>query len=663
VPSAAGAPDGLKGDYLMRRSIATAGAVLLGLVALTPGAAPAAPTANDPGLTPAEQAALSVGIPVADKAAPGAKPKGPNPFLALVPDASKADYSGWAKYMSQQAAKKATAKLKAQQQKKAAAPASPLLADEDEPDGTRGANDSPATAQRIQGFGTAAKQNPKLRILGSLDPEAVSPATVPANAEDDGSIPLAGDTGIGGSRNGITTSAEIGDGPHGSAGTGTGDFDFYELQAAAGDVIVADTDTPSGDLDSIAAVWSSGGELLAGNDDFGGELDSRVTYKVPAAGTYYVMISGYFSLPADPTDSGSGDGAGSEGPYSVTITVGEDDQDFFAVKLRAGDVLGATVKGAATYLTVYDTEPREVHGSNQDASFIYPAKSPLPGGGNAVTDYVATESGWHYVGVASGDGNYDITVEAYRPALQGDRPNQTLFLDFDGARVNTAMWDGPGVVQLSPMAAWLSRWGLTRDQEDALIDGIVAGVTESVKHDLEASGLNGKFKIKILNSRDHADPWGKDNVSRVIIGGSIEESGVPTIGIAQSIDPGNFDTEETALVLLDVLSEPDGPASLNTYMTEESDRVAFVAQAVANVTSHEAGHYFGNFHTDNASENVNLMDQGGANFQNLFGVGPDGIGGTADDADVDFGDDVFAASEGFVGVEDTLGRIVFGITR
>ena len=56
------------------------------------------------------------------------------------------------------------------------------------------------------------------------------------------------------------------------------------------------------------------------------------------------------------------------------------------------------------------------------------------------------------------------------------------------------------------------------------------------------------------------------------------------------------------------------------------------------------------------------MDVGGANFQNLFGVGPDGVGGTADDPDVDFGEDVFSPDEGFVGIEDTLGRIVFGVT-
>jgi hypothetical protein len=43
-------------------------------------------------------------------------------------------------------------------------------------------------------------------------------------------------------------------------------------------------------------------------------------------------------------------------------------------------------------------------------------------------------------------------------------------------------------------------------------------------------------------------------------------------------------------------------------------------------------------------------------------VGPDGVGGTADDVDVDYGDDQFEPSEGFVGMEDTLGRIAFGVT-
>ncbi|MEV4704199.1 PPC domain-containing protein [Actinoplanes sp. NPDC049316] len=648
----------------MRRSIATVGAVVLGLATLLPGVAHAAPNPSDPGLSPADQASLAAGLPVAPKAAPGKKPAGPNPFLSLLPDASKADYSGWAAYLNKQAVAKAAARLKAQGAPSAAAKAAAaVVVDEDEPDGTLGSNENPANAQRISIFGTGAGQNSAIRILGSLDNESVTPVTRAATPEDDGSIPLAGDTGIGPSRRAIVTSAQIGDGPHGSAGTGTNDFDFYKVTAAAGQTITVATDTPTGDLDTLVALYTADGTVVASDDDSGPDFDSRMTYSVPAAGTYYAVVAAYSGLPADPFDPASGDGGAGEGPYTVTISAAAADRDFFAVKLKPGDVLGASVKGAPSYLTVYDTVPREVHGSNQDATFIYPADSKLPGGGKAATDYVATKAGWHYVGVAEGSGSYDITVEAYRPPLQGTRPNQTLFLDFDGARVNTGIFDGTGNVTLSPFSAFLARWGLTRAQEDEVIDGIVASVTENIKQDLIASGLNNRFKLKILNSKDDPDPWGQKNVSRIIIGGTIEESGVSTIGIAQSIDPGNFETEETALVLQDVLSDPaGGPASLNTYLTDASDRVAFVSQAIGNVTAHEAGHFFGDWHTDNSDDVPNLMDSGGANFDVLFGVGPDGVGGTADDTDVDFGDDRFSPAEGFIGTEDTLGRIVFGLT-
>ena len=51
--------------------------------------------------------------------------------------------------------------------------------------------------------------------------------------------------------------------------------------------------------------------------------------------------------------------------------------------------------------------------------------------------------------------------------------------------------------------------------------------------------------------------------------------------------------------------------------------MAFVSPAVANVISHEIGHYIGNYHTENTNGIHNLMDAGGANFgENLYGVGP-----------------------------------------
>ena len=118
-------------------------------------------------------------------------------------------------------------------------------------------------------------------------------------------------------------------------------------------------------------------------------------------------------------------------------------------------------------------------------------------------------------------------------------------------------------------------------------------------------------------------------------------------------------------MLLDVLSDPSiefGDPSLNTYMTPASDRVTFVGRAIGNIVAHEAGHFFGDWHVDQFNGQANLMDQGG-NFPLMFAVGPDGIGGTADDTDVDFGEDVLNPNEGFIGLEDTLTRLSFALTR
>ena len=109
---------------------------------------------------------------------------------------------------------------------------------------------------------------------------------------------------------------------------------------------------------------------------------------------------------------------------------------------------------------------------------------------------------------------------------------------------------------MSPLATFLGRWGLPASAENELIDRVVATVRENIKQDLVARGLNDDVAVKVLNSRDNKDPFGKQNVSRVIVGGTIAQSGVDTIGIAQSIDPGNYGHEETALVLLDILSDP-----------------------------------------------------------------------------------------------------------
>jgi hypothetical protein len=648
----------------MRRTIATlAVGVLVGAL-VAPNAASAGP---EPA-SGADRAALKAELELAKKTGSATKaPTGPNPYLAYLEDGTKADYAAWRRQLAtkgDERAKRLAQQRALQDARVQAAQRSPILVDELEDVGTFGDNDSFEFAQRIDEFGTSGGRNPKAEILGDLaPPETVTAEDIAPNTEDDGAIPLARDTGVRTDRDGFRTTGVIGDGPHGSAGTGTGDFDYYRVQASAGEKITVDMDTPTGPLDTVVVIWDAAGTIVASNDDSGGSFDSFVEYPVTVSGAYYVMVTGFISLPADPNDPASGDGAASEGPYTITTTVAREDVDVYAFRLRKGDVLGASVTGSAAWLTVLDPTGRNVHGSNQDASFIYSANTPLPGGGNAVTDHVAETANptWHYLAVRSGEGPYRVSLQAYRPGLEGaNKPTQTLLLDFDGAQINTFIFGGSGVRTLSPFRAFLTDLGVTAAQERNLIRRITAVVEENIKRDLAASGLAGQFDIKVVNSLDKPNAFPGNNVSRVIIGGTREESGINTIGIAQSIDVGNFDANESALVLMDILAGPAGSsaAAINTYLTPASDRLRFIATAIGNVTAHEAGHFFGDFHVDQFNAQANIMDQGG-NAAVMFGVGPDGVGGTADDVDVDFGEDVFNPNEGFTGIEDTRDRIKF----
>jgi hypothetical protein len=658
-----------------KRALVGLSAVALVAAAASQGTA-AVSKASDQ-ITPQQKRTLQAGIQLAPKStkAPTAVVNGkevarPNPYLANTPDATATDWSYWHNLMDAKGKQRAKSAGLAAAKTKAAGKAlpSPILHDEEEPDAISGSNDSQDSAERIAGFGTGAKENPRLRILGSMPDLTPGLVGIDPGTEDDGAIALATDTGIGtGGRQQILTTGTLGDGPHGTAGDDSNDFDFYKVTATAGRTLKVSTEG-SGNTDTVVGVYSAAGVLLAADDDSGAGTNSLLSFDLPSAGDYYVIVAGYSPngpFPNDPTDSGSGTGGAFKGAYQVTIGAVVVDKDYYGVKLKKGDVLGGSLTGAATRLVVHRLDGSQGVGSQQDASSLYPVTSPLPGGGNAVFAYVAEEAGWYAVSVEAGVGSYDATLEVYRSGTELDKKQQTIFLDFDGARVNTAIFGGPGVRQLSPFSAFVARWGLPKSAEKELITKITATVTENIKSDLIAKGLNPNVAVKVLNSRDNADPFGQENVSRIIIGGTIAESGIDTIGIAQTIDPGNYGHEETALALMDVLSDPAngfGDPSINSYLTPTSNKIKFISQVVANVVSHETGHFVGSYHVDQFNPTYNLMDQGG-NFPLLFGVGPDGIGGTADDVDVDFGEDTYNPNEGFTGTEDTLNNTAWALTK
>lgn len=304
---------------MKRRSTALlASAGLLAAAALTQGApvASAAEKASADDTSIIDQAA-ALGLRVEKstteaKARESGKPSGSNPLISLLPTLEGVDHAAWEKYLIK-ASRKAAAKRESvimPRELKAARRAT-IVVDEQEPDGTSGSNDTYEIAEPVDGFGTANGETATARILGSLDNENVSVQDQDPSDEDDGSITLARDTGVGTDRDGFGTSGTIGDGPHGSAASGSGDFDVYEIHGEAGKTLSLDTDTDTGSLDTLILLFDSAGELVALNDDNGESFDSALTFAVPDDGDYYAMVAGFLSLPDDPFDSASGNGADS----------------------------------------------------------------------------------------------------------------------------------------------------------------------------------------------------------------------------------------------------------------------------------------------------------------------------------------------------------------
>lgn len=359
------------------------------------------------------------------------------------------------------------------------------------------------------------------------------------------------------------------------------------------------------------------------------------------------------------------------------------DTDWFAFDLRAGDVFDGRINGplAATFdLSILDANRREVAGNTRSAVGVYPIDSPLNVGGtnpNADVAFVVPVTGRYYARVSDGDSVYTLTMRVRRPELESQPvgTKQKLFLDFDGEMVRRDIFDPatPGTARLAPLVDFLPSWGLTAADESRMIDKIIqqfqskffgvnaiSGVGGNGWY--TATGIAGQFDLEILNSRDHADPWGQPNVSRIVIGGTSTELGFSVLGIAQSIDVGNFATEETAIVVLDLMNATYGalPRAGNVPLED------VLAAGIGAVAAHEAGHFFGAWHTINSNTSYQLMDAGGVGgtLRNRVGIGPDGVFGTPDDEFVGFGTDVYDPLASLIefGRQNSAATLAFGLS-
>ncbi|MCC7336922.1 MAG: tandem-95 repeat protein [Pirellulaceae bacterium] len=358
------------------------------------------------------------------------------------------------------------------------------------------------------------------------------------------------------------------------------------------------------------------------------------------------------------------------------------DEDYYAFDLRIGDILDARVDGtlnAVFDLSIQNANRQEVLGSSISMSSVgvYPASSPLSltGTPNADLAFVVPQTGRYYARVSDGDSAYSLTMRVRRPVLESEAvgTKQKIFLDFDGAFVRREVFGAgtPGTARLSPLSSFLTGWGLSAADENRIIDRVVAEFTQQFNSnssisvlgfngDYNATAAPGQFGVEILNSRDNPDVFGQPNVTRLIIGGTVGEFGFSTIGLAQSIDVGNFATSETAVILLDGIQ-----SDFVDFVPRAANKSAedVIVKAIANVAVHELGHLTGAWHTNNANALKQIMDSGGTLAANsgLLGAGADGIFGTADDVVPGFGTDAYALGAGVFGMQNSAVLMAYGL--
>jgi subtilisin family serine protease len=136
-----------------------------------------------------------------------------------------------------------------------------------------------------------------------------------------------------------------------------GDVDWFKFQAAAGKTYTFSTQL--GTLpDSILTLYNRNGtSVLASNDDYGSSLASRITWKAPASGTYYLAVGAYGNVYA--------------GSYTLSV------QTPGASSSLAGKSLSMPAALADNALAWMALESRTLGSASHDAASTLASISPL----------------------------------------------------------------------------------------------------------------------------------------------------------------------------------------------------------------------------------------------------------------------------------------------
>ena len=130
----------------------------------------------------------------------------------------------------------------------------------------------------------------------------------------------------------VSVQATLGDGAQ-----TTKDVDLYRVDLAAGDVLRLSMDGSS--FYSHLRVFDAAGVALA-DQYMAPSGNPLLLFKAPAAGSYTIGVSGYYNTAYDPTQAGSGDNAGNQGTYQLSVE-----------RRAAGSSLLSGIQASATHGT------------------------------------------------------------------------------------------------------------------------------------------------------------------------------------------------------------------------------------------------------------------------------------------------------------------------
>lgn len=365
------------------------------------------------------------------------------------------------------------------------------------------------------------------------------------------------------------------------------------------------------------------------------------------------------------------------------------DEDYFALDLKKGDILDARlvgVPGSRPTLALLDSGTQELlfaQGRFLNGT-AFPPSSPLYTDGSTTLPYVIGTTGRYYLRAGDGIGSYVLNLRVHRSSFEKEPigTQQILYVDFDGAITRsetlnlTALGVPPGTLRIPPLSRYMPQLGLTAADTPAVARNTMNRVEQKLRTSLAArsnngfygaTGIPGEFDIKLVSSFDSPDLWGQPNVSRVLVGGTQTEIGLDPqsglLGIAQSVDVGNFSREESGLVMLDILiADAMDPAIVP--IAGNVSRSDLFAELLSMVIAHEAGHYLGGVHQDPNNLQYGVMDQ----FYDpaiVSGAGLDGIFGNRDDEPLYFSVDEYSPTGGIPfggGVNDSANMLAFGMS-